>query len=288
MASIKPSKSESFVGGRDELTVNIWLYQVETYLNLVHLWNIGIALGVNIRITFSSMLLKGITTNWLYMLVQSGHAAGQLDTFKFAVVKEVIPLDIARQSRDELKNLRQKTSVSSYLNEFRNLVIGMSGIREDEKMDKFCAGFKTSDPFVGFEGRTWECWESYLYCPKCWECIARGRQIFLTSSTSGVLSGPEPMNIGNAEDGSHYRGQSYKERFRTHREWTQSQKNLANNACFVCHKRGCRPWKHKNGRKNAQSSESVEKLVSPPERKFSTPVRSEKKSENAIAHSKPK
>lgn len=77
MTSIKPSKPESFVGQRDALTVNTWLYQFGTYLNLVQLGNIGIASNDNARVAFASTLLKGIAANWWYLLVQSGQALDQ-------------------------------------------------------------------------------------------------------------------------------------------------------------------------------------------------------------------
>lgn len=47
-----------------------------------------------------------------------------------------------------LHALYQKTRVSSNVNELRNIVISISGIREDEKLDKFCAGSK---PMIGLE-----------------------------------------------------------------------------------------------------------------------------------------
>ena len=39
MASLKPSKPDVYEGKRDALAVNAWIYQVDTYLNLLALSN---------------------------------------------------------------------------------------------------------------------------------------------------------------------------------------------------------------------------------------------------------
>jgi len=54
---------------------------------------------------------------------------------------------------------------------------------------------------------------------------------------------PQPMEIGNVERGAHYRGKAFKKGVKVK---TQRQKDLDNNACFTCHKPGCRPWKHRD------------------------------------------
>lgn len=46
-------------------------------------------------------------------------------------------MDSVRWSPDTLKMFNWKANVSSYINEFRNVGIGISNINEDEKLDKF-------------------------------------------------------------------------------------------------------------------------------------------------------
>ncbi len=48
--------------------------------------------------------------------------------------------DYARRARDKLRKLRQTGSVSHYLSEFRNVVLTIPGMNEDEKFEKFIQG----------------------------------------------------------------------------------------------------------------------------------------------------
>ena len=77
MEFIKPNKPDSFSGYRDALTVNTWLYQTETYLNLVQVNNPEIAMDDNTKIAFASTLVKGNAANWWYILLSSRRAPGQ-------------------------------------------------------------------------------------------------------------------------------------------------------------------------------------------------------------------
>ena len=63
---------------------------------------------------------------------------------------------------------------------------------------------------------------------------------------SGFQSGPVPMEIGNVQ--RQYNGTAMS---------AERMRDLKNNACFVCHKPGCRPWKHNNG-KNQQKGKTVQ------------------------------
>lgn len=76
------------------------------------------------------------------MLVQGGQAPSDWKDFKNAVRRECISQDSVRQSRYKIRVLEQKTSVSAFLNDFRNIVIAIAGISEEEKLDKTCAGLK--------------------------------------------------------------------------------------------------------------------------------------------------
>lgn len=68
--SIKPNKHESFAVCWEALTVNTWLYQTETYLNLNFLGNIQILLQESSRVSISSTLLKGNAAKWWQLMVQ--------------------------------------------------------------------------------------------------------------------------------------------------------------------------------------------------------------------------
>jgi len=240
MLSVKPSKPELFAGRRDALAVNTWLYQVEIYLNIVQASNPQNVIDDNMKVSFATTLLKGNAANWWYMLVENGTAPGQWLVFKNEFKKEFIPQDSIRRCRENLRRLHQTTSVSSYLNEFRNIVIGIPGMNEDEKLDRFCAGLK---PHVRLE-------------------VLKSNPSDLQSATQIALNvdnaifgagmysfqnnvQTDAMEIGNFQQKNRFAGpHSRRDNKQNTTKFMQRQKDIANNACFTCHKPGCRPWKH--------------------------------------------
>ena len=240
--SLKPSKPEPFGGRRDALTVNTWLFQTEVYLNLVQLGNPTLQLDDGNRISFASTLLKDNAANWWYLKVHNNEIPGTWEEFCNAVRAEFVPQDSMRRSRDRLRRLVQRASVSSYLNEFRNLVLNIPNMTEDEKLDKFCAGLKPeirlevlkSGPVtVDNAARIALNVDSALF----------GAGIFMQRSSFSPSSGNDPMEIGNVEGGDNHNGRR-RGNGRSGKVLSQRDKDLQNNACFRCHKVGCRPWKH--------------------------------------------
>ena len=239
MASLRPARPEPFEGKRDALTVETWIYQVEVYLNLLQVANPNLVIDDVTRIQFASSLLKGNAVNWWYMLVQSGQGPGLWENFKIALRNEFVPQDSQRRNRDKLRNLRQTASVAGYLTTFRNLVIGIPGMNEEEKLDRFCAGLKNEVKIEVLKANPADLNAASTIALNVDNAIF-GAGMFNRSSYGGG-AGPQPMDIGNVEGGSHYRGKSFKNGKKTMKN--QREKDLANNACFTCHKKGCRPWK---------------------------------------------
>ena len=68
---------------------------------------------------------------------------------------------------------------------------------------------------------------------------------------SGLQTGPAPMGIGNVQNLSKRRQMS-----------GERMRDLKNNACFVCHKPGCRPWKHNNEGRTSRK-ERMFKITTP-------------------------
>ena len=67
------------------------------------------------------------------------------------------------------------------------------------------------------------------------------------------------MDIGNVEGNAHFRGSSFKPKKKyTSNVNVQRERDLKNNACFTCHKPGCRPWKHVQGEALMSNAETVE------------------------------
>ena len=254
MASIfRPNKPGDFDERRDRLVVHAWLYQVSQHLSLVQVASPELDLGDATKIGFASMLLKGTAASWWYVLVQSQQIPATWQEFEAAVRAEFVPQDSIRRARDKLRKLSQRTSVSSYLTEFRNTVLAIPRISDDEKLDRFCSGLKPqvklevlkSNPAtVDDAARIALSVDSALF--------GAGMYSSWGGQPSGFgSSGPQPMEIGNLEkNGTHYRGRSFRgnkgKSGMSTGDYQQRMKDMRSGACFVCHKEGCRAWKHKN------------------------------------------
>jgi hypothetical protein len=114
--NLKPAKPGSYEGTRDSLTVETWLYQVEQYLALVQ---IG---------------APSTPINDVKKISYAGNVPGNWEAFKIAVRTEFVPQDSSRRARDRLRKLYQKVSVASYVSEFRNIVLTIPGIAEEEQL----------------------------------------------------------------------------------------------------------------------------------------------------------
>lgn len=75
------------------------------------------------RIMHASTILSGTAAVWCYNIVQANQVPTTCFAFKDALVKEFIPDDHIRRSRDKLRKRSQSTLVSRYLADFRNLLL---------------------------------------------------------------------------------------------------------------------------------------------------------------------
>ena len=230
MASFKPNKPEKYSGRRDEFTVRTWIYQVKQYLTLVQVGN-SIQLDDPTKIAFAATYFTGTAAAWWYTRVGSNSIPTTWNDFENALIQEFVPFDSVQRSRDKLRRLVQKTSVSAYLSEFRNIILTIPGISEGEQVDRFSQGLK---PQVRLEvmkaGATTMSEASRIALNV--DAALFGSGMYQNFGFQRVT--PTPMEIGNIE---------------------QRKKDRANNACFRCHKVGCRPYKCRP-RENTRTSVS--------------------------------
>ncbi len=247
MATLKPSKPDVYDGKRDAVTVDSWIFQVDTYLNLLSIGNPQLNLTEEIKVQFATTLLKNNAANWYYMQVQAGNIPATWEEFKNRLRAEFVPQDNVRRQRDKLSRLVQNKSVALYLETFRNIVISIPDISEAEKLDKFLNGLK---PMIRLEVLKAGCKnmndasrvalnvDSALYGAG----MFHGQNVFSDS-------GPQPMEIGNLQGNPQYGGKSFKRQKGGKMSAKNSQRaeDIANGTCFVCHKKGCRASNHYNG-----------------------------------------
>lgn len=253
MTTIKPSKPDIFEGKRDALVVESWIYQIETYLNLLRLSNPELNITDEMKIQFSSTLMKKNAASWWYMQVQGGNLPQTWDQFKNMFRSEFVPQDSVRRQRDKLRNLVQTKSVSLYLETFRNLVISIPDISEAEKLDKFVNGLK---PMIRLEVLKAGCnnmHDASRIALNVDSALYGAGMFHGNNASSSESSGPQPMEIGNVEGETHYRGKSFKGK---RSKKSQRMKDLENGTCFVCHKEGCWSSNHYEDKKKVLTNNS--------------------------------
>src|SRR5262249_35154713 len=138
--TIKPNKPETFEGRRDGAQVDRWLFQVYQYCEFVKMKDSD-------RVPFAALFLRGSAATWWQVKATDANR-GQVariqawKDFKKALMAQFKPANSVERARDKLANLRQTTSVKTYADTFRNLVLEIPGIQEDELLDRFKRGLK--------------------------------------------------------------------------------------------------------------------------------------------------
>ena len=194
---------------------------------------------------FASTFLTGTAAVWWYTIVQANEVPTTWIDFKKAIVTEFVPEDHVRRSRERLRKLKQTTSVAKYLSDFRNIVLTVPDISKGEKWDKFCSGlkFEIRLEVMKSSGATFQdASKVALRVDSAMWSAGRTPSAFISGSGSGTVAhAPTQMEIGNVD--------------RRRGNWdSQRQEDFRKNACFKCHKVGCRPWKHEQGRLSVNNS----------------------------------
>lgn len=232
MTSIKPNKPRPFFGKRDEFEVRTWIYQVKQYLALVEVGH-PTGLTQETKISFASTFFAGTAAAWWYTLVNSNSIPTTWEAFEKAIIEEFIPFDSVQRSRDKLRRLVQRTSVTNYLSEFRNIVLTIPGMSEGEKVDRFSQGLKPNIRLEVMKSGAQTMTDASRIALNV-DSALFGAGMFRFQNNS-PFPGHQytPMQIGNIE---------------------QRNKDRSNNSCFKCHKIGCRPWKCGQDARQGQGS----------------------------------
>lgn len=197
-------------------------------------------LTVETKISFAATFFSGTAAAWWYTLVGAGTVPTTWDDFEKVIIEEFVPFDSTQRSRDRLRRLVQRTSVTSYLAEFRNIVLTIPGMSEGDKVDRFCQGLKPNIRLEVLKAGAQTMQEASKIALNV-DSALFGAGMF-NFQYGGRFTGSQytPMEIGNVE----------------HRN-----NDRRNNACFTCHKVGCRPWKCGKGRRSYEDRKQGENRV---------------------------
>ena len=216
----KPPMPDKFQGDRRSGAASNWLHQMTLYLTLLGL--LDTAQAVPHAVSF----LIGAARTWWRAQEASGSPPTTWPTFKAAFLEAFQTLDAERIARDNMEDLRQRTSVTDYANHFSGLLLEVPYMHPADAIYQFVKGLKPQirlhvelqrPATVNNAMRLAQAADSALYHTQTACHVNR-------PTPSPLYLGPQPMQLGAL----------------TRRPPTERQRLLRGNQSFRCHQPGHR------------------------------------------------
>lgn len=233
----KPEKPDQFFGTDDAKRVRQWIFQVENYFDVVGEPEAR-------RVPYTTTLLRKNALLW-WQSLQADERPAAFQDFKRVLIEYFQPLSATLVARDNLARLYQKSSVKSYIEEFKTQVLNIPDITDAEKLDKFRRGLKrevrlhvafanppTFDQAVSIAEQIDEVLYSHRgYNPRVY-----------TPNSRGTSSGLAPMDIGAIQAGRTSAGASTSSGSSPYKRLSPEEKAELNrtNGCYYCRQVGHR------------------------------------------------
>ena len=211
----KPPLPDNFQGDRRSGAASNWLHQMTLYLTLLGL--LDTAQAVPHAVSF----LIGAARTWWRAQEASGSPPTTWPTFKAAFLEAFQTLDAERIARDNMENLRQRTSVTDYANQFSGLLLEVPHMHPADAIYQFVKGLKSQirlhvelqrPATVNDAMRLAQAADAALYHTQTAYHVSR-------PTPSPLYLGPQPMQLGAL----------------TRRPLTERQRLLRGNQSFCCH-----------------------------------------------------
>lgn len=141
-SNIKPVKPDVFRGERSPGAVEAWLHTVEKYCQLTRL-------NDQEHVLFASTLLRDSAATWWRHLEKSidentGETKAPKDwiDFKDLFRKEFRPSNATQLARQRLEKLKQHNSIRDYIIEFRDIMLDLPDMFEEDAVHQFIQGLQ--------------------------------------------------------------------------------------------------------------------------------------------------
>lgn len=140
-SNIKPVKPDVFRGERSPGTIEAWLHTVEKYCELTRL-------NDQEHVLFASTLLRDSAATWWRHLENSIDENGETEApkdwndFKNLFRKEFRPSNATQMARQRLEKLKQYNSIREYIVEFRNVMLDLPDMFEEDAVHQFIQGLQ--------------------------------------------------------------------------------------------------------------------------------------------------
>ena len=135
---VKPAKPDVFNPDIRGVDLNLWIFQLETYMAFVKM-------PEDQKVDYASTLLRGAAISWWrnhVSLMDEDEDWNSWDVFVVKIKKQFQPINPVKIARDRLANLRQRTSVQEYTQRFYAITLDIPNITEEECIDKYIRGLK--------------------------------------------------------------------------------------------------------------------------------------------------
>lgn len=135
---IKTVPPELFKGDRSPAAVEAWLHTMDKYLGLHQ------SLSDQQRVEYATTLLRGQAATWWQHVEKDLHTPLPQDweQFKAAFRKEFKPANSSQLARQRLQNLQQSASIREYITEFRDIMLDLPEMPDEDATHQFVRGLK--------------------------------------------------------------------------------------------------------------------------------------------------
>ena len=139
--ALRPAKPDTYDGTKAGNKAEVWLFQMAEYFNACG------GVGEGERVSFAGSMLRGHASTW-WRLRRTRAALGEIpeitswQQFCTELKAEFALVNAVKHARDSLARLEQRTSVQTYVHDFRELALQIPDLSEAEKLDRFLRGLK--------------------------------------------------------------------------------------------------------------------------------------------------
>lgn len=240
---VKAAIPEPFTGKEHSKPINRWLLEMTDYFSALD--GVDDALGQKEMVEILKLNLKDYAKDWWWSL--SPGKQRSLDTpekFAEAIEAAFVSADYAERAWEQLNQLRQRGSLTSYVNEFRRLTFLAKGLSEEDKFRRFKFGLSDStrdllraNPPHTFDEMIEKCQDiSKWHKPSGGDTLEPRRRDRFNAPSRDRYAGP-PRDRFNGPTRP-YPGPEPRDKPRYPAQSAEQQKRFNDGTCFLCGKAG--------------------------------------------------
>lgn len=199
--------------------VNTWLWSINKWLEAGH-----VTLDIE-KITLTSGLLRGAALAWWRTREQIIPIPTTWADWQQELVSNFQPINPVETYRDQLKQLRQFTTVMAYSTAFRNIVVNIPTMTDEEKKFTYIYGLKYKvQEEVRMRSPT--TFEEAVQLAIRFDMVHQRRPHY--NNNNNNYNGPTPMELGTMSTFNNDNRQ--RSTFQGQRPYTNSKTNFKNNS----------------------------------------------------------